>query len=333
MNKLRSIFILLLVLYACSSKDEGTKIVKDSPQYEFAKILSENLPALDPDSNKVLISTNRFTITTGSVTEALYLNFKNKLDQLRNLSGIRLKKIYSENAELLGKKKMLLYAADDADIKNSDSEIDSILQIEFSKAGGKEKYIEYLTKNDISLEFIIKNIQNSMHIQKYLENAVSHLIEIKDEEVQQKLIKIRYVSVRHILLNTKDNNETEKKNIRKKLESILNMAKQGQKFSELAHKYSEDNGSKENGGLYNNFERGDMVQPFEDIAFSTPIGEISDIFETEFGFHILKVIDRKKDSRSADEIKAELIKQKQDIEMPKHIEQLKKYFEFKKMDL
>jgi len=99
MSKVKIIFIITIILFSCSTKDKGTKLSADSPQYEFAKSLSKKLPALDPDSNKILISTNRFNITTGSVTEALYLNFNNKIDQLKNLSETRLKKIFSENAD------------------------------------------------------------------------------------------------------------------------------------------------------------------------------------------------------------------------------------------
>jgi peptidyl-prolyl cis-trans isomerase C len=58
--------------------------------------------------------------------------------------------------------------------------------------------------------------------------------------------------------------------------------------------------------LYENFGRGQMVKPFEDAAFSVPIGEISDIVETTFGFHIIEVIKRKKEIRPLDEVRAEI---------------------------
>ncbi len=328
MKNLIFLIILTIFLFSCSIKDEDIELTKESPEYNFAKSLTKNLPSLDPDSNRILISTNQFNITTGTVTKALYKNFYTKLDQLKNLSGVRLKKIFVENADLLGKKTMLLKAADNVGLKIPDTEIDSTMQLEYTKAGGKEKYIEYLSKNGISLNYVKEDHYNSLLIKKYLENAVAHLTEVSESEINEKLMEFRTASVRHILLKTNDKNESEKNQIRKKMENLLEKIKKGEKFSELARKYSEDTGSKKNGGLVKNIKKGDMVKAFEDVAFSIPIGGISDIFETNFGFHVLKVIDRKKDTRSAAQIKSELQKAKQNKEIPTYIEQLKTEFEF-----
>jgi parvulin-like peptidyl-prolyl isomerase len=90
------------------------------------------------------------------------------------------------------------------------------------------------------------------------------------------------------------------------MQRILIRAREGEDFAQLAKEFTEDPGSKENGGLYEDFGRGVMVKPFEEAAFSVPIGEISDIVETQYGYHILKVIDRKKETRPLEEVKTEL---------------------------
>ena len=112
--------------------------------------------------------------------------------------------------------------------------------------------------------------------------------------------------MRHILLLTQGKTDQEKAEARTKIEDILAKAKAGADFAELAKQYSEDTGSKDNGGLYENFPRGQMVKPFEDAAFSVPVGEFSGVVETDFGYHILKVVDRKKETRPFEEVRAEI---------------------------
>jgi parvulin-like peptidyl-prolyl isomerase len=113
---------------------------------------------------------------------------------------------------------------------------------------------------------------------------------------------------------TQGKSDSEKAEIRKKMEMILDKARKGADFAKLANEYSEDPGSNKNGGLYEDFGKGHMVKPFENEAFSVPIGGISNIFETQFGYHILKVIDRKKEikplSEVYDQLKSQLEQQK-----------------------
>jgi peptidyl-prolyl cis-trans isomerase C len=105
------------------------------------------------------------------------------------------------------------------------------------------------------------------------------------------------VRASHILLMTSDPEtheplSPEKKEAKHKLmEDILKQARAGTNFAELAKKYSEDPGSKDKGGEYT-FPRGQMVKQFEDTAFSMKPGEISDIIETQFGYHIIKLSEK-----------------------------------------
>jgi parvulin-like peptidyl-prolyl isomerase len=87
------------------------------------------------------------------------------------------------------------------------------------------------------------------------------------------------------------------------------MARSGHDFAKLANTYSEDPGSNTKGGLYENIGRGDMVKPFDLAAFNLPVGQISDIVETSYGYHIIKVIERKKEERPLPEVKDELIRE------------------------
>ena len=104
--------------------------------------------------------------------------------------------------------------------------------------------------------------------------------------------------VRHILLMTIDpmaraplaTNAIAAK--RKLIEDIQKRAAGGEDFAAMAKQYSDDPGSKENGGELPKFARGDMVPEFEAAAFSLKPGQVSDVITTMYGFHVIKAIDR-----------------------------------------
>lgn len=97
------------------------------------------------------------------------------------------------------------------------------------------------------------------------------------------------VQARHILLRVAENAPPEEVEARRvKIEDILNQARKGKDFAELAKEYSEDS-SKESGGDLGTFGEKTMVKPFADKAFSMAAGEISDPVRTQFGWHLIKV--------------------------------------------
>jgi peptidyl-prolyl cis-trans isomerase D len=97
----------------------------------------------------------------------------------------------------------------------------------------------------------------------------------------------------HILLKTEGKDEAGVAAVKAKAEDVLKQAKGGADFGELAKKYSEDEGSKVRGGDLNFFGKGQMVPEFEQVAFTLPAGQISDLVKTQFGFHIIKVLEKK----------------------------------------
>jgi peptidyl-prolyl cis-trans isomerase D len=98
------------------------------------------------------------------------------------------------------------------------------------------------------------------------------------------------VKASHILLKTDGKDEA---TVRKQAEDVLKEVKSGGDFAALAKKYSEDEGSKANGGDLDYFGRGRMVPEFENVAFTLAPGQVSDLVKSQFGFHIIKVIDKR----------------------------------------
>ena len=115
------------------------------------------------------------------------------------------------------------------------------------------------------------------------------------------------VRASHILLKTEGKDDAA---VKAKAEGILKEAKGGADFAELAKKFSEDDSNSKNGGDLDYFSRGRMVQEFDTVAFNMQVGQISDLVKTQFGYHIIKLTDKKAGAtRSMDEVKQQLTDQ------------------------
>jgi len=128
------------------------------------------------------------------------------------------------------------------------------------------------------------------------------------QNIQQYQVPNR-VHVEHILLMTVGAGKTdaEVEEIRKKAQDILNQAKKGSNFEDLAKKYSEDPGTKDKGGDLGWIIQGQTVAEFEKAAFTLPKGSISDLVKTQYGFHILKIIDKESaHTKPLDELKDDI---------------------------
>ncbi len=135
--------------------------------------------------------------------------------------------------------------------------------------------------------------------------------ELEELKALSKAVERRFserARARHILVRVPPNaSAMDKETALKKIKEAQSRLKKGEDFAELAKRYSDDPGSKERGGDLGYFSRGDMVPPFDKAAFKLDVGQTSDIVETDFGYHIIQVQEKKAASRmSLDEIKDDL---------------------------
>ncbi|PYR63611.1 MAG: hypothetical protein DMF91_02970 [Acidobacteria bacterium] len=98
------------------------------------------------------------------------------------------------------------------------------------------------------------------------------------------------VRASHILLKTEGKDDAA---VKAKAEEVLKQAKSGADFAELAKKYSEDDSNAKQGGDLDYFARGRMVPEFDQAVFAMEPGQISDLVKTQYGYHIIKLVDKK----------------------------------------
>lgn len=146
-------------------------------------------------------------------------------------------------------------------------------------------------------------LQNNTKYQNELNSYRNQLAKnyLNDSKVTNKLVEEAYdrmkeeVRASHILIMA-DENASPKDTLRayNKVLDIKKRLKAGEKFEDLAVKFSEDPSAKMNKGDLGYFGAFRMVYPFETAAFNTKVGEVSKIVRTRFGYHLIKVTDRRK---------------------------------------
>lgn len=171
------------------------------------------------------------------------------------------------------------------DIKITDKEIDKEMKTLIESYGDEETFEQQLATTGATKSTLEKDIVKYLQTVKLLEPR----IKISDEEIntyfkenKDSLAQEEQVEASHILVESK----AEAKDIIEKLAD-------GKKFADLAKEYSTDTASAEKGGELGFFGKGEMAEEFEKVAFSLEKGKISDPVKTSYGYHIIKVTDKK----------------------------------------
>lgn len=152
---------------------------------------------------------------------------------------------------------------------------------------------EIFEKHNLTKEYIKEAVKDELLGNAYLDTVGVATDEEATEYFNEHPEEFVQCEASHILIKTIDDNyetlsDKEIEEARVRAQEILNRALAGEDFAELAKTYSED-GSAQDGGELGYFGLGEMVEAFEDAAFSLNVGEITtELIQTEFGFHIIK---------------------------------------------
>ncbi len=212
--------------------------------------------------------------------------------------------------EKLITEKLITESAKEKNITVTDEEFNEQLKNYEEILGGEEKYKEFLKQNNLTEEYFKDSIKKEMIIDKYKNDYVNGL-KISEEEAKKHFEenKDAYVKIRasHILVKTEE-----------EAKKVLEKIQKGEDFHALAATESIDNMSAVQGGDLGFFARGQMVPEFEEAAFSLKPGEVSEIVQTDYGYHIIKVEDRlDKYEDVKDEVLEDLKNQKYEVSVKK----------------
>jgi peptidyl-prolyl cis-trans isomerase C len=163
----------------------------------------------------------------------------------------------------------------------------------------EDAFNQQLAQQHITMDQLKADARENMVVQKLIE-AVSANVSVKPEEIEafyknnpENFQQPERVRASHILIQVaKDADAATKVKAKAKAEDLLKQARAGKDFAELARQNSQDPGSAPSGGDLGFFGKGQMVPQFDQVVFSQKPGTISNVVETDFGYHIIKVIEK-----------------------------------------
>lgn len=197
---------------------------------------------------------------------------------------------------------------------------DTDYQKELKNMGINEKFLKFQFARDLANTNLQAKFEEDTKISE--DEMKKYYEENKDDFYTDT------VTASHILIKTIDDDgnelsEAKKKEAKKTAEEALAKVKAGEDFATVAKEYSEDS-SASSGGELGTFGRGKMVTEFENAAFAMKAGEISDIVETEYGYHIIKVTDRVDKQETYDDVKDKIKSTLASEKYTEYVEKLKK---------
>jgi peptidyl-prolyl cis-trans isomerase C len=249
-------------------------------------------------------------------TDTLDRNFEEYLrDNDVNIGAIRypdrVRAMKQETLDLLIEAELLWQAAEREGMLATADEVDALLAEMRAQFPSDETFMRRLIDEGYTRESYREHLLHLASAHKYRESLVAGIV-VSDADIHGYYIENpeafripESVRARHILVAVdRAGGDAARKAAREKMENILYRLSMGEDFAALASELSDDS-SAPRGGDLGYFTRGEMVESFDDAAFALEPGEVSDIVETVFGLHIIKLEDR----RPAQLVSEELVRE------------------------
>ncbi|HBA89521.1 MAG TPA: peptidylprolyl isomerase [Geobacter sp.] len=338
-NKMSTPAIALLLMatllpVASFAKDSGAKGAAKEQSKEQSKEQAKD--QVKPAASQTVVRINGTAITRLDVDRAVKVMLaQNQIEQ--PLPPESMKEAESAALEQLTSAEILYQEASKLAIKDLDKQIAEKVAQNRSKFKSDAEFEEALKGIDMTAkdlhDFTRKDIVINNFIQtQFASKATATEAEAKkfyDDNMEQYFKKPEVARASHILIGIDEKaTAEERKKAKEKAEALLKRIKGGEDFAAIA-KSDSSCPSASQGGDLGVFGRGQMVPPFEDAAFGLKPGEVSGVVETQFGYHIIKLVDKQASSAEKfenvkDKITEFLKKEKMQKELSAFIDQLRK---------
>ncbi|MFZ1520438.1 MAG: peptidylprolyl isomerase [Ignavibacteriaceae bacterium] len=173
--------------------------------------------------------------------------------------------------------------------KSFEEMVEKYSQDNFSKIKGGD--IFYFTAGQLPFEFedaCYKTSKDSIYPQVVQTKFGFHIIKVTDRKPRVPKIKASHILVSYM----NPSGTVDSAAAKLTMDSVMTALKSGQDFGEVAKRFSDDTGTKDKGGDLGFFERRMMVQEFDEAAFNLEVGKMSDVVVTNFGLHVIKLMEK-----------------------------------------
>lgn len=287
-------FCVLSLIVASSAAFAEEKAA--APKGE-AKAASDVKPAT---VNTVAATVNGSTILTNEVDQLSRALISRSQQMGQMLNPAMIPEARKAALDQLVSAELLYQAGLKLEIKDLEKQVDTESEQEMKRFPSKEEFQKALKAANFDEKDMRLLIKKRIVANNLIEKEIAPGVKVSEEDSKKfyednkdKFKRPETVRASHILFEVKQGASAEdKKKAKERAEAVLKQLKDGKDFAELA-KTESSCPSKAQGGDLNFFGKGQMVPEFEKAAFSLKPGELSDIVETQFGYHIIKVTEKK----------------------------------------
>lgn len=236
-----------------------------------------------------------------AVTKADFEKFINQMEMNAGsaVPADRRNEIYRNALDRLVELKLLTQETKSRGVKGNEQEVTAQIQSLRGRFPSEEEFNKALAAQNLTADKLRDEMLTQSGVKTMMEAETTGAPAVTDADVKDfydknpdQFKKPEQVRASHILFTTAGSDEAAKKKARASAEAVLKQARSGKDFAALAKQHSTD-GSASQGGDLGFFEKERMVPEFSAAAFALQPGQISDLVESQFGYHIIKVTDRK----------------------------------------